>query len=177
MRKFELLDELPGKESFHLVDKLFEGSVSLSPNRLTKLLADCRSIKVKRLFFSFADRHSPALRQAFIVYLLSHDRPMHEVVDPTRKDIRQDYERGFEGMTDRPVTLDELLEAREALIRGIIGNMPDDQALPDLFRAGRARLAAARLGACVRPPGSPLESAQSGHRRNTASRRVRRTCP
>ena len=29
-------------------------------------------------------------------------------------------------MTDMPVTLDELLEAREALIREIIGNMPDD---------------------------------------------------
>lgn len=69
---------------------------------------------------------SDELRQAFIVYLLSHGRPMHEVVDPTRKDIRKDYERGFEGMTDRPVRLDELLEAREALIREIIGNMPDD---------------------------------------------------
>lgn len=57
---FELLDELPGKESFHLVDKLAEGLVSLSPNRLQKLLGDCRSIKVKRLFFFFADRHKPA---------------------------------------------------------------------------------------------------------------------
>ena len=60
---FELLDELPGKESFHIVDKLFEGLVSLSPNRLSKLLADCKSIKVKRLFFFFADRHSPAWRK------------------------------------------------------------------------------------------------------------------
>ncbi|MCR9174711.1 MAG: type IV toxin-antitoxin system AbiEi family antitoxin [Alphaproteobacteria bacterium] len=60
---FELLDELPAKESFHMVDKLFEGLVSLSPNRLSKLLADCRSIKVKRLFFFFADRHNPAWRK------------------------------------------------------------------------------------------------------------------
>ncbi|MEP0337130.1 MAG: type IV toxin-antitoxin system AbiEi family antitoxin domain-containing protein [Alphaproteobacteria bacterium] len=57
---FELLDELPGKESFHVVDKLAEGLASLSPNRLNKLLADCRSVKVKRLFFFFADRHKPA---------------------------------------------------------------------------------------------------------------------
>ncbi len=56
----ELLDELPRKESFHMVDKLAEGLVSLSPSRLGKLLADCRSIKVKRLFFFFSDRHKPA---------------------------------------------------------------------------------------------------------------------
>lgn len=60
---FELLDELPGRESFHLVDKLVEGLVSLSPNRLQRLLADCHSIKVKRLFFFFADRHAPAWRK------------------------------------------------------------------------------------------------------------------
>lgn len=57
---FELLDELPERESFHLVDKLAEGLASLSPRRLQKLLEDCHSIKVKRLFFFFADRHSPA---------------------------------------------------------------------------------------------------------------------
>jgi hypothetical protein len=57
---FELLDELPDKESFHVVDKLVEGLASLSPTRLQKLLTDCRSVKVKRLFFFFADRHKPA---------------------------------------------------------------------------------------------------------------------
>jgi hypothetical protein len=57
---------------------------------------------------------------------LSHGRPMHEVIGPTRKDIHQDFERNFEGMTDQPVTPEELLEAREALIREIIGKMPDD---------------------------------------------------
>lgn len=53
----ELLDELPAHESFHQVDKLIEGLVNLSPRRMQKLLADCRSVKVKRLFFFFADRH------------------------------------------------------------------------------------------------------------------------
>ena len=57
---FELLEELPNKESFHVADKLVEGLVSLSPNRLNRLLADCHSVKVKRLFFFFADRHKPA---------------------------------------------------------------------------------------------------------------------
>ena len=56
----ELLDELPTRESFHVVDKLVEGLVSLSPKRLQKLLENCGNVKVKRLFFFFADRHNPA---------------------------------------------------------------------------------------------------------------------
>ncbi len=56
----ELLDELPDNESFHQVDMLMEGLTTLSPTRLQKLLADCRNVKVKRLFFFFADRHQHA---------------------------------------------------------------------------------------------------------------------
>jgi Transcriptional regulator, AbiEi antitoxin, Type IV TA system/Transcriptional regulator, AbiEi antitoxin N-terminal domain len=56
----ELLDELPDRESFHQADKLMEGLPSLSPRRLQKLLEDCKSVKVKRLFFFFADRHGHA---------------------------------------------------------------------------------------------------------------------
>jgi hypothetical protein len=56
----ELLDELPDRESFHQADKLMEGLVNLSPRRLQKLLEDCQSVKVKRLFFFFADRHGHA---------------------------------------------------------------------------------------------------------------------
>ena len=59
----ELLDELPNRESFHQADKLMEGLVNLSPRRLEKLLTDCRSVKVKRLFFYFADRHPHAWRR------------------------------------------------------------------------------------------------------------------
>ena len=56
----ELLNELPARESFHQVDKLMEGLTTLSPRRLQKLLRDCKSVKVKRLFFFFADRHQHA---------------------------------------------------------------------------------------------------------------------
>jgi hypothetical protein len=56
----EMLDELPGRESFHQVDMLMEGLSALSPRRLQLLLADCRSVKVKRLFFWFAARHPHA---------------------------------------------------------------------------------------------------------------------
>jgi predicted nucleotidyltransferase component of viral defense system len=67
-----------------------------------------------------------ALRRAFIVYLLSHDRPMSEVLAPTRKDISGEFARGFAGMTDEPVTLEELTGAREALIDAAVGGMPDE---------------------------------------------------
>jgi hypothetical protein len=53
----ELLDGLPEHESFDQADKFMEGLTSLSPRRLQKLLVDCKSVKVKRLFLFFADRH------------------------------------------------------------------------------------------------------------------------
>jgi hypothetical protein len=56
----ELLDELPNHESFHQADMLMQGLSNLSPRRLQKLLSDCRSVKVKRLFFFFADHHQHA---------------------------------------------------------------------------------------------------------------------
>jgi hypothetical protein len=56
----ELLDELPGHETFHQADMLMEGMANLSPRRLQKLLEDCHNVKVKRLFFFFADRHPHA---------------------------------------------------------------------------------------------------------------------
>jgi hypothetical protein len=56
----ELLDELPQQETFHQADVLMEGLPNLSPRRLHALLTDCRSVKVKRLFLWFAERHHHA---------------------------------------------------------------------------------------------------------------------
>ena len=65
------------------------------------------------------------LRKAFIVYVLSHDRPMAEILAPPRRDISAEYKRGLEGMVNQPVTLDELLKTREDLIREIVGKMQE----------------------------------------------------
>ena len=59
----EALDELPRHASFDNLDKIFEGLVSLRPRRLTALLGACRRVKVRRLFFVFADRHAHAWRK------------------------------------------------------------------------------------------------------------------
>jgi predicted nucleotidyltransferase component of viral defense system len=66
------------------------------------------------------------LRQAFIVYLLSHDRPMSEVLAPTLKNIDDAFKHGFSGMTQDPVELADLLAARATLIETIVGGMPSD---------------------------------------------------
>jgi predicted nucleotidyltransferase component of viral defense system len=64
------------------------------------------------------------LRQAFVVYLISHDRPMAEVLAPTRVDVSAEFARGFSGMTERVVTVEELVQVREYLISAIVGKMP-----------------------------------------------------
>ncbi|QUM73208.1 nucleotidyl transferase AbiEii/AbiGii toxin family protein [Sphingopyxis granuli] len=66
------------------------------------------------------------LRRAFLVYLASHNRPMAEVLAPTRKPLGDEFERGFAGMTQEPVALAELETAREAIIAAVVTDMPDD---------------------------------------------------
>ena len=65
------------------------------------------------------------LRNAFIVYLLSHTRPMSEVLTASPKDIAREFEQNFQGMTTEPVDLNDLLAARTALVKAIVGQMPD----------------------------------------------------
>jgi predicted nucleotidyltransferase component of viral defense system len=65
------------------------------------------------------------LRRAFIVYLLSHNRPMAEILAPAQKSIREEFLRGFEGMTVEPVPVEELHATRERLIASVIGEMPE----------------------------------------------------
>lgn len=49
---------------------------------------------------------------------------MAEGLRPRRKDIAEEFRRGFVGMTQAPVSLDELIAAREALITIIVDDMP-----------------------------------------------------
>ena len=59
------------------------------------------------------------IRRAFVVYLAGHNRPVHEVLSPSLRDIRYEYEQNFMGMTIEPVDLEALLAAREQMVREI----------------------------------------------------------
>lgn len=59
------------------------------------------------------------IRKAFVVYLASHDRPISELLDPTRKDVQQIYESEFAGMTIVEIEYEDLIVAREALIETV----------------------------------------------------------
>lgn len=65
------------------------------------------------------------LRAAFIVYLVSHHRPVVRLLAPPLRDMTREYARGLAGMMEKPVTLDALVQTREELVADIVGRMPD----------------------------------------------------
>lgn len=70
---------------------------------------------------------TPGIRRAFVVYLASSNRPIHEVLFPPLRDIRHDYAHNFQGMTTEPVPLDALLAARERMAREIQQGLDDNE--------------------------------------------------
>jgi predicted nucleotidyltransferase component of viral defense system len=56
------------------------------------------------------------IRRAFVVYLSCHNRPVHEVLFASLRDVRRDYDRNFTGMTSEPVALADLLAARDRMV-------------------------------------------------------------
>ncbi|WP_454623417.1 nucleotidyl transferase AbiEii/AbiGii toxin family protein [Brucella anthropi] len=68
---------------------------------------------------------SDELREVFLVYLLSHNRPMGEVLSGRVKDLANEYRNGFEGMTEEVVHIEELIETQQQMIEELIGGMPD----------------------------------------------------
>jgi len=57
--------------------------------------------------------------EGFLVYLISHNRPISELLAPHEKDIAGVFVHHFDGMTREPITLDELFEARRQLVAEI----------------------------------------------------------
>lgn len=67
------------------------------------------------------------IRRAFVIYLASHNRPVHEVLFPSPRDIRREFEHNFVGMTAEPVELDALLAAREQMMRELQHGLTDEE--------------------------------------------------
>lgn len=59
---------------------------------------------------------TPGIRRSFVIYLACHNRPIHEILAPTLRDISGDFDATFRGMTTEPVELKGLLATRERMI-------------------------------------------------------------
>ena len=70
-----------------------------------------------------------ALYQAFLAYILSHNRPVHELLQPRLKDIKQVFEREFVGMTVSDTSLEMLLATREQLVAEISSRLDETSRL------------------------------------------------
>ena len=68
---------------------------------------------------------SRSVLDAFLVYLISHHRPMAELLKPRSKDLAEVFINQFEGMTREKVELGQLLEARDDLQTGISRQMTE----------------------------------------------------
>ena len=67
------------------------------------------------------------VRKAFIVYLVSHSRPMVEILNPQWGDLRPVFEREFQGMVVEPVTPEELRTRGEQLVSKLRKEMTQEE--------------------------------------------------
>lgn len=67
------------------------------------------------------------IRQAFIAYLLSHPRPIEEILAPRWKDIQNQYNGEFLGMAMRNVTVDELKQAVASAHKMILSSLTENE--------------------------------------------------
>lgn len=65
------------------------------------------------------------LKNAFLVYLMGHNRPMVELLAPQVQDIETQYGVELEGMTFEPVDLEQLTETLPLLLRQIHSAITD----------------------------------------------------
>ncbi len=62
---------------------------------------------------------TPELINVFLVYVISHPRPIAELLQPNFKELSVVYMREFAGMTTEPCELDALIEIRRNLVEGL----------------------------------------------------------
>ena len=67
------------------------------------------------------------VRKAFIVYLISHNRPISELLAPRFKDMRPVFEREFAGMASVELDYEKLEHTRETLIKEINRKLTDEE--------------------------------------------------
>lgn len=61
--------------------------------------------------------------QGFLICLMSHNRPIHELLSPNRLDMRNTFDSQFIGMTNEPFSYQEYIHTRELLISTILKSL------------------------------------------------------
>ncbi|MCP3953810.1 MAG: nucleotidyl transferase AbiEii/AbiGii toxin family protein [Desulfobacterales bacterium] len=96
---------------------------------------------------------SERLKNAFLAYLMSHNRPMAELLAPHQKDIEPLYRTEFEGMTYEPISLQILEETLSHLVRNVHGALTDtDKHFLVSFKNGEADWSAFSIPEAERLP-------------------------
>lgn len=70
---------------------------------------------------------SDGIVKAFVFYLISHPRPIVEVLNPGLQNISQVFKNEFAGMTSEDVKLEDLISVRSDLITKIKSALTDEQ--------------------------------------------------
>ncbi len=84
-----------------------------------------------------SDGLTEEVRLGFIAALLSHPRPLHEIIRPNFQDQRSLFDAQFAGMTILPFTYDEYESTREQLVREVHENLTvEDRNLLFSFKRG-----------------------------------------
>ena len=105
-----------------LLEKEFGGSMTVNCLSEAELYASkfCAALQRQHprdifdvwLFFDRGGELTQEILDAFVVYLISHRKPAHEVLNPKIQDIRNPYHHRFAGMARIEVSLEKLLETQ-----------------------------------------------------------------
>ncbi|OPY64355.1 MAG: hypothetical protein A4E57_03556 [Syntrophorhabdaceae bacterium PtaU1.Bin034] len=68
-----------------------------------------------------------AIRKSFVIHLVSHDRPIAELLNPNLMDLEKTFNADFEGMTVLKVSREELEDARDNLVKTIREGLTDTE--------------------------------------------------
>lgn len=67
------------------------------------------------------------IRKSFVAHLISHNRPMAELLDPNFQNVEEAFRNAFEGMTFVKVSPEELEAARATLVKVIRASLTDEE--------------------------------------------------
>lgn len=106
---------------------------------------------------------TPRMRRAFTIYLAGHSRPIHELLAPHPKDIRVEFECDFAGMTNREVTVEQLLGVLERLLRELPASISWQigTRISLLGETLRTLWWNPRIAGSRKPAGNPVEAVKS----------------